>query len=164
MVFQRWSVLWVVAEETSWPGKSAVCMMHPGDGFHQEERGLFLNKRTLDIHMDLERDTLYVKLRNLKVHTTRQEGNFAVDYSQSGQVVGVEILHLRNHLQQHGKVRIPPRYLQDHPAPLTDSKRKRLRAAVMATSGILDDPAAEKLIEDLSRSRGRDFIAPKDPS
>lgn len=122
-----------------------------------------MSRNILNIHLDLETDALYVKLRNLTVHTTSQEGRFVVDYSRSEKVVGIKVLHLKKHLQKHGKVSIPARYLEDQPVSLTVSKRKRLRAAVLATSGILGDLEAERMLEGISRSRGGTFTAPKDP-
>ena len=51
-----------------------------------------------------------------KVQTTRKVGEFIVDYSRTGRVVGLEILDLRDDLARHGGViRIPPEVLPPLP-------------------------------------------------
>lgn len=51
-----------------------------------------------------------------KVQTTKKVGEFIVDYSRAGRIVGLEILDLRDDLAWHGGViRIPPEFLPPLP-------------------------------------------------
>ena len=66
----------------------------------------------LEIRIDEQANAAYIRLASGKVHETRTVGEFQVDYSRSGKVLGIEILGLRQYLEKHGSIKIPPRLLQ----------------------------------------------------
>ncbi len=48
------------------------------------------------IKYDPEADAIYIKLRDSKVHSTKEIGeNTVLDFDESGEVIGIEILFVR---------------------------------------------------------------------
>jgi uncharacterized protein YuzE len=65
----------------------------------------------MDIRIDELANAAYVRVATGKVFKTAEEGEFTVDYSLTGRVLGVEILGLKQHRERHGgMIRIPSRY------------------------------------------------------
>ncbi|GEM49180.1 DUF2283 domain-containing protein [Deinococcus cellulosilyticus] len=120
-----------------------------------------MNLPMLEIRFDAVADTLYVKLRRLKVYSTFQHGSHVVNVARNRKVVDIEILHFQAHLQRHGKITIPPRFLTDGPVvPMDPAKKARLRKAIVESSGIINDEEAEEWLALISQWRGRPFTAP----
>lgn len=82
------------------------------------ETGSRGKRQQIDIRTDAHANAAYIRLSKGKVHSTKEVGEFIVDYSRSGRVLGIEILGLREYLARHGGVvRIPPEFL---PLPKSD--------------------------------------------
>lgn len=76
------------------------------------ETGSRGKRRRLEIRTDDHADAAYISLSKSEVHLTKEVGEFIVDYSRTGRVLGIEILGLRDYLARNGEViRIPPEFL-----------------------------------------------------
>ena len=73
--------------------------------------------KDIEIRMDQTANAAYVRYSPGKVFRTAEEGEFIVDYSRSGKVLGVEILGLSGYIARNGGVfKVPGRFVAARPA------------------------------------------------
>lgn len=65
----------------------------------------------MEIRIDEQANAAYIRLASGAVYETKTVGEFGVDYSRTGRVLGIEIVGLRQYLAKHGSIKIPPRFL-----------------------------------------------------
>ena len=65
----------------------------------------------MEIQIDEQADAAYIRLASGTVYETKTVGEFGVDYSCVGRVLGIEIVGLRQYLAKHGSIKISPQFL-----------------------------------------------------